>query len=136
MKAFLLILILGALLLLSCKHEDSVDIKFTGKPIDEELPGLWVRNYSSRDMNNGITVWTDSIYFSETNSGYQRTYQFTGLKENNQFEYYSEKDTLSILIHQKVEKWVYSIRNDSLFMSSSLPLYSIYYAIRIYKKTN
>lgn len=135
MKRVLLTLMVAAFLLLSCTKDDNPsDLNFVGKPLNKELPGTWVRTFSTKDMHNSITIWTDSINFGETNSGYRRIYQFSELNAYAPFQYYTEKDTLFMLMEQEIEKWLFSIRNDSLTMSTSLPLYSSYYDTMTYSK--
>ena len=75
---FRILLLTGmGLCFFSCeKMKDSdYDSQVTGRYFDQELKGAWTRYYSARDINNGITRWTDSIRFAENNRG---THKSTG----------------------------------------------------------
>lgn len=134
MKTVILILIGIGLLMGSCKktndYPDGFDI--TGKYFDQKILGKWTRNYSTRDINNGITYWTDKLIFENDNLGNQKIYQFSELTEKIPFQFYSEKDTLVLRIEKDLRKWCYSIKNDSLILTLPLPLYSSYAEVRTY----
>jgi len=135
-KTALLILIGIGLLMGSCKKtiDNTDDFDITGKYFDQKILGKWARNYSTRDINNGITFWADTLIFENDNLGHQKVYQFSELTENIPFQFYSEKDTLVFRIETDLRKWCYSIKNDSLILTLPLPLYSSYAEIRTYRR--
>ena len=96
MKTALLVLIGIGLLMGSCKktNDNPDDFDITGKYFDQKILGKWARNYSTRDINNGITFWADTLIFENDNLGIQKVYQFSKLAEKIPFQFYSEKDTL------------------------------------------
>lgn len=134
MKTALLILIGFGLLMGSCKkiNDNPDDFDIAGKYFDQKILGKWTRNYSTKDINNGITSWTDMLIFKNDNLGNQKIYQFSELTENIPFQFYSEKDTLVFRIEKDLRKWCYSIKNDSLILTLPLPLYSSYAEVRTY----
>ena len=114
--------------------EKTNDSNIIGKYFDQELLGKWMWYYSTTDMHNSITCWTDSIRFSENNSGCRKIYRFSELEEDIPFKFYTQKDSLFIIMEQNTEKWIYSIRNDSLIMTKSFSSYSSYIEFRVYQK--
>lgn len=136
MRKIILTIISAGLLLFACEktNDNLEDSNIIGKYSDQELLGVWIMNYSTRDMNNGITIWTDSIEFDDNNAGNRMIFQFSNLEEEIPFQYYTDKDSLFLYIDKTKEKWIYAIRNDSLIMKTSLPLNSSYYGERFYKK--
>jgi hypothetical protein len=80
--------------LLSCEkaNDNDSDGSIIGRYFDQELIGTWTMNYSTRDINNGITSWTDSIRFEENNFGTQQTYRFSELEQDLSFLYYTDRD--------------------------------------------
>ena len=135
MRKIILTLITAGLLLFACKKtNDNLEDSIIGKYSDQELRGIWTMSYSTRDMNNGITIWTDSIEFADNNRGNRMIYQFSNLEDDIPFHYYTEEDSLFLYMKQIKEKWIYTIRNDSLIMKTSNPPYSSYYEERFYKK--
>lgn len=126
-----------SLLLSGCKKDEVLNT-FEGKSIDNNILGIWTRNYSSRDINNSITDWKDTLVFENNNIGKNKIYQFSELFQNLTFQYYTEENTLFLFFEettdQNVIKWMYSIRNDSLLLSSIQPPYSSYMDLRIYTK--
>lgn len=136
MKTALLLLLGIGLLMGSCKktNDNLDDFDITGKYFDQKMLGEWVRHYSTRDLNNGITFWTEMLMFENDNLGNQKIYQFSELKENTPFQFYSEKDTLVLQIGKDLRKWCYLIRNDSLILAMPVPLYSSYNEVRTYLK--
>lgn len=136
MRKIILTLITAGLMLIACKktNDNFEGSSIIGKYSDKELLGVWIMNYSSRDINNGITSWTDSIKFDDSNAGNRMIYQFSNLEEDIPFLYYTEKDNLFFYIGQIKEKWVYTIRNDSLFLTIPFPAYSSLNVTRFYKK--
>jgi hypothetical protein len=136
MKTTLLILLGFGLLMASCEktNDNPDDFSITGKSFDQKILGKWTRNYSTRDANNGITLWTDTLIFENDNLGNQKLYQFSELTEKIPFQFYSEKDTLVLRIEKDLRKWCYSIKNDSLILTAPLPLYSSYVVVRTYLK--
>lgn len=136
MKNALLILLCIGLLVASCKktNDSPNDFNITGKSFDQKILGKWTRNYSTRDANNGITLWTDTLTFENDNLGSQKIYQFTELTEKIPFQFYSENDTLVLRVEKDLRKWCYSIKNDSLILIAPLPSYSSYAVVRTYLK--
>lgn len=126
MKTALIILIGIGLLMGSCNetNDNPDDFNITGKYFDQKILGRWTRNYSTRDINNGITLWADTLIFEKDNLGNQKIYQFSELTEEIPFQFYSEKDTLVLRIEKNLRKWCYSIKNDSLILTMPVPLYS------------
>ncbi len=114
--------------------EKTNDSNIIGKYFDQELLGKWVSYYSTTDMHNSITCWMDSIRFSENNSGCRKIYRFSELEEDIPFKFYTQKDSLFINVEQNSEKWIYSIRNDSLIMTKLFSSYSSYIEFRVYQK--
>ena len=136
MKTMLLVLLGFGLLMVSCekRNDDPDDFSITGKSFDQRILGKWMRSYSTRDANNGITLWTDSLIFENDNLGNQKIYQFSELTVKTPFQFYSEKNTLVIRVEKDLTKWSYSIRNDSLFLTTYLPLNSSRVVVRAYLK--
>jgi hypothetical protein len=132
MRNVFLILVASGFLLLSC--EKTNDTIIIGKDFDHELLGDWRMSYLTKDVQNNITSWTDSIKFDENNAGNRKIYRFSELEEDIPFLYYTEKDSLFLQIDQNIETWIYTIRSDSLIMTKSLSLYSSYFEGRFYKK--
>jgi hypothetical protein len=105
-------------LLLSCEIFESVPESYSGKNIDAGLVGTWCRSFSGRDFHNGITVYTDTICFSQDNTGTRITFSFSGIFNFFCFRFYTE-DNLIILRPEGMEdtsRLNYYIRNDSLFI--------------------
>jgi hypothetical protein len=136
MKNALLILLCFLSLVTACKktNDNPDDFSLTGKFFDQKILGEWTRNYSTRDANNGITIWAETLIFENGNLGIQKVYQFSELTEKIPFQFYSEKDTLVLRIEKDLRKWCYLIKNDSLILTAPLPSYSSYAVVRTYLK--
>lgn len=105
-------------LLQSCEIAESVPQSYSGKNIDAGLVGAWCRSYSGRDFHNGITVYTDTIRFSQDNTGTRITFSFSEIFNFFYFQFYTEGN-LIILRPEGMEdtsRLNYYIRNDSLFI--------------------
>lgn len=133
----ILLLVQMGFCLLSCDkaNDNESDSPVTGRFIDQELIGTWTMNYSSRDLNNGIISWIDSIRFEENNFGTQKTYRYSSLEQDFSFLYYTANDSLFLIQDKKEDIWIYTIKNDSLSMTSLQPHYSSYYAFKVYRKS-
>ncbi len=134
---FRILLLTGmGLCFFSCeKMKDSdYDSQVTGRYFDQELKGAWTRYYSARDINNGITRWTDSIRFAENNRGTQQIYRFSVLEQEISFLYYTDEDSLFLIRKKNTEKWIYTVKNDSLFLMTPQPGYSSYCMFLNYRK--
>ena len=136
MKNVLLILLCIVSLVTACKktNDNLDDFSLVGKSVDQKMLGKWTRNYSTRDANNGITLWTDTLTFENDNLGSQKIYQFTELTEKIPFQFYSENDTLVLRVEKDLRKWCYSIKNDSLILIAPLPSHSSYAVVQTYLK--
>jgi len=105
-------------LFVSCTKSDEI---FTGKNIDNEILGEWNKQYSVRDQNNGITLYSDTIFFNHDNSGIWIRYKFNEVDNSDPFSFYTEENTL----HLRFEKtgvqnnWEYKIQLDTLIINKS-----------------
>jgi hypothetical protein len=105
-------------LILSCeKSQDD----YSNKSIDTNLIGVWKNTYSTRDLNNGITIFTDTLSFKSDNSGYWHMYRFSETESKNSFNYYIEGNMLHLKFNKSGDRniWNYEVRNDSLIISGS-----------------
>jgi len=96
---------------------------YLGKNMDVKLIGAWRKKYSTRDSNNSITIFIDTIQFGMNNSGSQTIYKFTELDNSFSFKYYTE-DNLVFIRPEGMEDANpsnYYIQNDSLFISVGIP---------------
>ena len=90
-------------------------------PIDRELLGEWHRSYNRVSDLTWITVYTDSIKFNSNNLGNHRIFKFRDLDSYYTFQYYTEDNTIFLKFDERNEIWTYTIRNDSLFVSGTIP---------------
>ncbi|MGQ1785031.1 MULTISPECIES: hypothetical protein [unclassified Saccharicrinis] len=115
--------------------EEEARLDFLNATLDEQIVGTWVQGGMSKDLDNAITVWTDSIRFNSDNTGSQSVYQFKDLYSHLSFNYYTERDSLFIFVKGKRHaSWHYEIRNDSLMLSFQQSPASSYYGLKIYKR--
>ena len=107
--------------LCSCEKSESDDRDLfpNTMPIDNELLGEWHRHLSMRDDHNAITIYTDSLEFNTTNFGSINHYKFRDLWFSDTFYFYTIDNTIFLNYDDRNEKWNYSIRNDSLFVSGT-----------------
>jgi hypothetical protein len=117
-KICLVLVILIAAIILSC--EKSGD-NYSNKPIDNNLIGDWKKTYFTRDWDNMITIFTDTLSFNNDNSGSWYMYRFSETESKSSFNYFTQNN----LIHLKFKKsgdqniWTYEVRNDSLILSGT-----------------
>jgi hypothetical protein len=120
-KKLLLQILIGIILIsIACSEKDQM-ITYSGKSIDGSIIGNWNTSYSSRDLNNGITVFYDTIIFKADNQGVHAIYKFSDLYFAQTFQFYTKDDSLHIyydLTKDEVLK-IYSIRNDSLIFKGN-----------------
>jgi hypothetical protein len=91
-------------------------------PIDSDILGEWHRSFSVRGDQNSITVFTDSLRFNTSNFGSIRHYKFHDLWFCDTFQFYNTADsTIFLKSDEWNETWTYAIRNDSLFVSGTIP---------------
>ena len=104
----------------ACTSEDQIG-SFSGKSVDDLIIGKWNTSYSSRDLNNGITVFFDTITFNSSNQGYHIIYEFNNLRFSNPFQFYTEGSSLHLKYNQIEDEvlWTYSILNDSLILKGN-----------------
>ncbi len=109
--------------LYSCEKSESDDRELFPKimPIDSELIGEWHRSYNRVSDHTWITVYTDSLRFNTTNFGSIRHYRFRDLWFCDTFQFYTADNTIFLKYDDRNEKWTYAIRNDSLFVSGTVP---------------
>jgi hypothetical protein len=117
-KIYSVLVILITTIILSCeKSEDN----YSNKPIDNNLIGVWKKTYFTRDWDNMITIFTDTLSFNNNNSGSWYMYRFSEAESKSSFNYFTENN----LIHLKFKKygdqniWTYEVRNDSLILSGT-----------------
>ena len=108
------------LLLFACTNEDQIG-GFSGKSVDDLIIGKWNTSYSSRDLNNGITVLFDTRTFNSSNQGYHKIYEFNNIRFSNPFQFYTEGSSLHLKYDQIEDEvlWTYSILNDSLILKGN-----------------
>ena len=104
----------------ACTNKDQLDT-YSGRSVDDLIIGEWNKSYSSRDLNNGITVFYDTITFESNNQGYHKIYKFNALDFSHSFQFYTEDKFLRIKYDQFEDEdhWSYSIRNDSLILGDN-----------------
>ena len=110
--------------LFSCEksESDNPELFYNILPTDRELLGEWHRSFSVRGDHNSITVYTDSLRFNTTNYGSIKHYKFRNLWYCDTFQFYNSTDSTIFLKYDEVnETWTYKIRNDSLFITGSIP---------------
>ena len=117
MKIYLQILIV-LFLFVSCTKSDE---GYTGKNIDNEILGKWNKQYSVRDQNNGITLYSDTIYFNLDNSGIWIRYKFKEIDNSDPFSFYTDDNTIYLRFEKTgVENiWEYKIQLDTLIINKS-----------------
>ena len=105
----------------ACTNEDQIGI-FSGKSADDLIIGKWNTSYTSRDLNNGITVFSDTITFNSSNHGYHKIYEFNSLHFSHSFQFYTEGSSLHLKYDQIEDEvlWTYSILNDTLILKGSM----------------
>lgn len=96
-------------------------ITYFGKSIDGSIIGNWNTSYTSRDLNNGITVFYDTIIFKSNNQGVHTVYNFNTLDFTKTFQFYTKDDSLHIRYDQTQDDLlrIYSVRNDSLILKGN-----------------
>ena len=104
----------------ACTNEDQIG-SFSGKSVDDLIIGKWNTSYSSRDLNNGIAVFFDTITFNSNNQGYHKIYEFNSLHFSHPFQFYTEGSSLHLKYDQIEDEvlWTYSILNDSLILKGN-----------------
>jgi hypothetical protein len=120
-KKLLLQTLIGIILIsVACSEKEQL-ITYFGKSIDGSIIGNWNTSYSSRDLNNGITVFYDTIIFKSDNQGVHTIYKFSDLYFAQTFQFYTKDDSLLIIYDQTKEEVlkIYSIRNDSLIFKGN-----------------
>ena len=113
--------LLGIILILfACSEKDQL-ITYFGKNIDGSIIGNWNTSYTSRDLNNGITVFYDTIIFKSNNQGVHTVYNFNTLDFTKTFQFYTKDDSLHIRYDQTQNEVlrIYSVRNDSLILKGN-----------------
>jgi hypothetical protein len=113
--------LIGVILIsFACTNEDQNGY-FSGNSVDDMIIGKWNTSYSSRDLNNGITVFFDTITFNSNNHGYHKIHEFNSLHFSHSFQFYTEGSTLHLKYDQVEGEvlWTYSIRNDSLILKDN-----------------
>ena len=109
---------------LSCEKTDISNSNiYSNMPVDNRLIGDWYKRYSVIGDHNSITVYTDSIEFISNNFGNRSIYKFLELDLNYTFQFYTE-DSVIYLKYDHInvfDKWSYTVRNDSLFISGRIP---------------
>jgi hypothetical protein len=108
------------LILLACTDKDQTGTYF-GKNIDDSIISTWNTSYISRDLNNGITVYNDTLTFKSNNHGDHKVYEFNTLDFSHFFQFYTEDNSLTIKYDQIEDEvhWSYTIRNDSLILEGN-----------------
>lgn len=118
----LLYFLVAMIFLTSCAEEISDPMNsFLGKDYDQELIGTWKRTSMIRDINNSITLVTDKIRYREGNTGYWDRLHFDKLKDQQNFTFYTEQDSLYIQLPNHLHKWRYMIKEDTLIVTSFIP---------------
>ena len=113
--------LIGILLIsFACTNEDQIG-SYSGKSVDDLIIGKWNTSYSSRDLNNGITVFYDTITFNSSNKGYHKIYEFNNIRFSNPFQFFTEGNSLHLKYDQIEGEilWTYSILNDSLILKGN-----------------
>lgn len=102
--------------------EKSID-SFLGKNADENLIGTWTRTYSTRDINNSISFFTDTIEFRSDNNGHQRIFVFDEPWNSFSFQYYTQDSVIYMRPSGTMDSppRIYSIDNDSLTLMGGIP---------------
>lgn len=107
--------------LTSCSSESAEpNHMFCGKDYDIRLLGEWERNSMIRDSFNGITLVTDIIHFRVGNTGDWKIMYFDELHEQEDFTFYTNEDSLFLCREGIVQRWNYSLREDTLIMTSPI----------------
>ncbi len=108
------------LILFSCTDKDHLDL-YSSKSVDDLIIGKWNTSYISRDLNNGITAFYDTMTFSSNNHGYHKIYEFNTLYFSHSFQFYTEDSSLRIKYDQIEDEvlWTYTIQNDSLILKGN-----------------
>lgn len=110
-------------ILYSCeKTYEKIPESYLGKNLDNHLIGYWYKTYSTRDAQNAITIFTDTIQFRLNNSGSQTIYKFTEFENSFSFEYYTENNFVFIRPEGNEDAIPrnYHIRNDTLYFSGGI----------------
>jgi hypothetical protein len=119
LKIYVILGILITTLILSCKKSED---NYPNKSIDINLIGVWKSSYSIRDLDNGITVFIDTLSFNSDNSGRWDTYRFSEPYYKNPFIYFTENNKIHLNFTKSgyEEVFIYEVRNDSLLITGSL----------------
>jgi hypothetical protein len=117
-KIFTVLVIMLTALILSCeKSQDDYSIK----PIDTNLIGIWKNTYSTRDLFNMITVFTDTLSFNSDNSGSWYMYRFSEPESKSSFNFFTENNLIHLKFKESGDQnlLIYEVRNDSLILSGT-----------------
>jgi hypothetical protein len=114
MKTYYLLLLLF-LITVSCTKINEI---YSGKNIDNEIIGKWTNHYTMRDLNNGITLYSDSVAFNLDNTGIWAQYKFNEVYNSDPFSFYTEDNNLHIYFEKIGVRniWSYNIQNDTLII--------------------
>ena len=121
MKSDKLIIFMLLLSVLSSCDKPTDD--FTGNHIDENIIGTWSRTFSTRDANNSITLFADTIEFRSDNTGNQRIFAFDQPWHSYSFQFYTQDSILYIMDtgSKNSPPRSFSIQNDSLTLMGGIP---------------
>ena len=104
---------------LSCdKRNDTTPEDYSGKSIDVSLVGVWSRTYSGRDSHNDITIYRDTIRFTQDNLGTHTIFSFSEVFNFYPFQFYTQNNIILFRPEgmEGVTRLNYHIQNDSLFI--------------------
>jgi hypothetical protein len=117
-KIFIVLIIMITALILSCEKSQKV---YSNKTFDNNLIGVWKNTYSTRDLNNGITIFTDTLSFNSDNSGSWYMYRFSEPESKSSFNYFTENNLIHLKFKESGDQnlLTYEVRNDSLILSGT-----------------
>jgi hypothetical protein len=118
LKVFTVFGIMLTALILSCEKSEN---DYSNKTIDTNLIGVWKNTYSTRDLNNGITIFTDTILFNPDNSGSWYMYRFSEPESKSSFNFFTENNLIHLKFKESGDQnlLIYEVRNDSLILSGT-----------------